>query len=237
MSRPIRLLSLFLFLALCFSGCSDDGQDSLGADAAEVGATVDAATADTGITDEGSTVTSPCEGTPPSSPVPQQETSTGRSHHWSLADGCIAFTYDSELADEVEDLRNAVNVWNQIECSELCLTPPRQSYATNADDVSGFLVTVDGNFVGRPDGVPPYQSSLTSYHHDTDGAISRAIILVEPAPRDRDLDQVVVSAIARGVGLNLEGHLEIINTLPLSLEEDIETAICLMYGDPSYCAD
>lgn len=234
MRRSIRLLALILGAGLCALGCGDDDQ---GADDTSDGAVDTGFLGDLGAGDRASAVESTCLGTPPGSPVPQKETNTGRSIHWSLADGCIPFTHDAELADEVEDLRSVVNVWNQIECSELCFTPPRQSYASSAADVTGILVTVDGAFAGHPDGLDPYQSSQTSYHFDTDGSISRAIILVEPAPRDRDLDQILVSAIARGAGLELEGHLEIINTLPLSLEEDIETAVCLMYGDPPYCLD
>ena len=238
MRRPIHFLALFLGAGLCAFGCGDDDQ---GTDSTDNGTVDTGVVDDMGTTDLGSDVDSaaesPCLGTPPGSPVPQKETATGRSIHWPLSDGCIAFTHDAELAEEAEDLRSAVNVWNQIECSELCFTPPRQSYASSAADVTGILVTVDGAFTGNPDGLDPYQSSQTSYHFDTDGSISRAIILVEPAPRDRDLDQVVVSAIARSAGLELEGHLEIINTLPLSLEEDFETAICLMYGDPPYCPD
>ena len=238
MKKPFHVRTLFFVVTISLSACSEDPGGTTEADTSDASEDL----SDTGLNFDVSVADQSgsgelCMGSPVGSPVPQLETDTGVSVHWPLAEGCIAFTYDSDLADEVGDMRSAVDVWNQIDCSVLCFTPPRQSYASTAADVSGFLVTTDGEMVGLSAGLPPYQSSHTSFGYGTDGGITSTIILVEPAPRDRDLDQVIVSAMARGVGLDLRDQLEVINTLPLSLEEDVVAAVCLMYGDPPFCSD
>ena len=234
----MRYVPVALALSLLVLACSDDPDPETQADA-----TVEDASADSDGTSEDSgtedaAVEQTCLGTPEDSPFPADTDDENRTIHWELADGCIAVTYDPDLAEDSEAIAAAFDVWNAIDCSQLCFQRPLQLGSTpeNTADMQGVHITTEGNLVNRPDGLDS-GSSLTWTMRNADATIRTVVILVQPPGRTRGLDQVLVGAMARGVGLDLDSEGEVINTRPLSLETDVEDAVCALYGDPSHCPD
>jgi len=234
MRFPFAALTLLLAASI---GCSDDPAPQDEADATDTASNdTDTGTDDTGTEDAIAQQT--CLGTPEGSPFPADTNAENQTIHWAIADGCLAVTYDPNLAEDSEAIAAAFDVWNAIDCSQLCFQRPLQlgSIPENTADLDGVHITVDGTLVNRPDGLDG-GSSLTWTMRNADATIRTVVILVEPPGRTRGLDQVLVGAMARGVGLDLDSEGEVINTRPLALEADVEEAVCSLYGDPSHCPD
>lgn len=239
-----HIRTLVIAMALVAVGCSDDvdsGASASTADSgADSGAGADVADGAAGVdTEDGGAVSQPtCEGQPVDSPFEVETTAGNIAIHWPITDGCIEVTYDPELAPEVAELTEGFDVWNAIECSQLCFQLPRNLgvAATDTSSLGGFHITTNGALVGHDD-LGGSSSFTWSLRDSSSGQLQTVVIVVEPAGRVRQLEQVVVGAIARGVGIDFSSEGEVINTLPLSLEVDVEAAVCAVYGDPPHCPD
>ncbi len=184
-----------------------------------------------------------CTGWPDMQTVPFQtvgETMTGATIHWE-AGGCIAVSYDAGIADISSLLTMAVDAWNAVPCSTICLDPPVQM----EDPPSIYRGERRIHFTrGIEGGSPGIVAVPTLYHSQTSGRARGAVVEIaeEPDPPTTLTDLLFLVGSSLGLAPAPVGSDSVMlreagraaPTAPTSLDEE---AICALYGDPAYCGD
>jgi hypothetical protein len=178
----------------------------------------------------------PCKGTPPGQAVPFQPSPEGPVVHWILSQGCVATSYTKSLASRAADIAAAVKAWDDIACNELCLEAPVEN------EVDPDLAWAERRLHFKTE-KPPSSPAMTTVHFESPtGRIFIAVASIDPDHTDKLTRADLLQLVGLGIGLATmpPGTTKSVMTVGSGEKEptaDDETAICKLYGKPSYCGD
>jgi hypothetical protein len=178
-----------------------------------------------------------CSGTPPGQVVPFQPGPQGPVVHWVLS-GCVATSYTSSLAVRAADIAAAVKAWDDVACSELCLEPPRVSEADPDLDRGERRLHFRSE---KPLSSSPAVATVN--FEPATGRIFTAVASIDPQQQGSLSKTDLMQLVGLGVGLATVppgGSIESVMALGSAAKAPTaadRTAICKLYGRPSYCGD
>jgi hypothetical protein len=155
--------------------------------------------------------------------------------HWQLKHGCIPVTYDPAAASFTSAIAAAAKAWSDVACSDLCLDPPTESSTEPEWERGEREIHVD---VGDVQGSP----MLTTVYFENDtGRTFVAFITIDAQNQGQisDSDFLQMFGLAIGLGSATNGASSVMapDSAHTALTAADETAVCALYGDPSYCGD
>jgi len=160
----------------------------------------------------------------------------GPTLHWSMAQGCVAVTYDPALAPHLAALQSSIDAWNALACGRMCYATPTASSTrperANRNDRRLHLratATID-----------PSASSI--YVDTPTGRILSADLAVPTVKVSADVRGAFARALGQGMGMRAGA-----TTAPSVLAVDMRlrtsaptggdrTRMCAVYAAP-WCAD
>ncbi len=182
-----------------------------------------------------------CQGTPDGQLVPFQIVGN-RPLHWPLEAGCIATSYHSNIADRVDAITAALQAWEDISCSQICFEDLVQR--DDAPDVPSAERRIHFYVGDISVGDVP---ALTELKHETKpntGWILNAHVIIRSKDDPKyepisDLLFLTYVGFAIGLETTFETEDSIMSVLRSSetITTNDETAVCTLYGTPSYCGD
>jgi hypothetical protein len=160
----------------------------------------------------------------------------GPTLHWSLAQGCVAVTYDPALAPHLAALQLSVNAWNALACGRMCYAAPTPS-STRPDRANRN----DRRLHLRPTAtVDPAASSI--YVDTPTGRILSADLAVPSVKVNEDVRGAFARALGQGLGMRA-GATTVPSVLAVSMmlrtsapTDGDRVRVCAVYAPP-WCAD
>lgn len=163
-------------------------------------------------------------------------TAGGPTLHWSLAEGCVAVTYDPALAPHLGPLQAAVTSWNGLACGRLCYAAPTMSGA-RPDRAS----RTDRRVHLRPTAaLDPAESSI--YVDTPTGRILAADIAVPTVKVMADVRGAFARALGQAFGMRAAATtMQSVLAVDPRVRTNVPTAadrarVCAVYEAP-WCAD
>ena len=162
--------------------------------------------------------------------VPITRDETGLVKHWGLQDGCLPVRFDPQLEHRGDELQRALEVWEGVECSQICFGPLLGGeLAPLGESTPGIY------FVPKTSGDGPVAVNVVT--DSPSGRLVRVEIRVgEPARGAEGLDDLYWG-VGRALGLGspsagIESLLNGGQTAPTSADK---ATLCLLYGEAPLC--
>ncbi len=168
-----------------------------------------------------------CEAEEPALAVPLSHSDSGLVLHWHLPGECVPTRFDPALEHRAAELQAAIDVWNDISCSQLCFAPLVGGEPSGDERAVYFQL----------DPSAEVDAAVTTRFGAKTGRLWRVEVwLADPPDGDDDLGDLLWS-MGRAVGL-ASPPKETISAMngggETPTEADIET-VCTLYGDTPLC--